>query len=662
MPFKIADRVKETSATTGTGDLTLAGAVVGFRTFAAALSDGDTVPYAIHHRGTADWETGIGTFGAAGPTLSRDAVLESSNSGSLVNFSAGTKDVGIAPLADRTIVLDASPGKSSTPRHNGNAWTALIESFNVALYGEDTNRTTRAAAVQAAINAASGTNTPIVYVPENFLDYDASAVTFDSSVLITRQGGNPNYFDLMAYGGHPDAADNEPAWSACIEAIMGTQGSVASQGGVLYVPPGTFVLTTDPGTLPNDGATGQAPLQTSIKILGAGSFARGNVPADADGSSSVLDLQYSATNGKITTLGAGLLEAEGVTFMDSGGDNTPFFYSTNTTLRVHDCGFFGSKSGVNCDQDVFVLGGTVDQVGESADDQFSGYGTVIRDNWSNQIRRLVHGRMHANGVSVVDNTVWVHSGTNLVGGAAIEFDGDPNDVTGSGISGINCHGNLIEVQNYVYGVKLRAVVASTIGPNNFYDPGGSFSAFYRCEAEAQFNIFIAGFHPDTDAFLSEVASVANKNSALDGHQSQETVWTQAWTFKSAADPLKIVNPSSTNASGPIMENQNGDQLYWRAEVGDRAILYHKPNGGSAEQLLEVRDFGSGVVITKLMGSDTRIRSEAGLIKLDDDVRIDGATDFNQPGGDGTGDPTTDAPTDWIEVTVQGATRYIPVYT
>jgi len=90
MALVLKDRVKETSTTAGTGTLTLAGASAGFQSF-AAVGNGNTTYYAIV--GATEWELGIGTYTSSGTTLSRDKVLSSSNSGNLVNFSAGSKDV-----------------------------------------------------------------------------------------------------------------------------------------------------------------------------------------------------------------------------------------------------------------------------------------------------------------------------------------------------------------------------------------------------------------------------------------------------------------------------------------------------------------------------------------------------------------------------------------
>lgn len=85
----VSDRVKETTSTTGTGAITLAGAVTGFAAFSSAFSSGTEVYYAIVGT-TTEWEVGVGTFTT---TLSRDRVIKSSNANALVNFAAGVKDV-----------------------------------------------------------------------------------------------------------------------------------------------------------------------------------------------------------------------------------------------------------------------------------------------------------------------------------------------------------------------------------------------------------------------------------------------------------------------------------------------------------------------------------------------------------------------------------------
>jgi hypothetical protein len=87
-----ADRVKETSETTGTGDVTLEGAVVQFLAFSDRFEVGQQLFYAIVEQTGSDWEVGQGYLSGA-TTLVRERVLASTNADALVNFGAGTKDV-----------------------------------------------------------------------------------------------------------------------------------------------------------------------------------------------------------------------------------------------------------------------------------------------------------------------------------------------------------------------------------------------------------------------------------------------------------------------------------------------------------------------------------------------------------------------------------------
>lgn len=103
----VADRIAETTTTTGTGALSLAGALTGFRTFVAGVGGGNVCYYAIVHRTSGEWEVGYGTLTAGVPdTLSRTTVLASSNGNALVNFSTGTKDVFVTAPASRTPLAD----------------------------------------------------------------------------------------------------------------------------------------------------------------------------------------------------------------------------------------------------------------------------------------------------------------------------------------------------------------------------------------------------------------------------------------------------------------------------------------------------------------------------------------------------------------------------
>ena len=100
MALVLKDRVKVSAVTTGTGTFTLGPAVSGYDDF-SVIGDGNTTYYTIVI--DTEWEVGVGTYTASGTTLSRDTVLASSNSGSLVNFSAGTKEVFVTYPAGRSV-------------------------------------------------------------------------------------------------------------------------------------------------------------------------------------------------------------------------------------------------------------------------------------------------------------------------------------------------------------------------------------------------------------------------------------------------------------------------------------------------------------------------------------------------------------------------------
>ena len=128
MALVIADRVRETSTTVGTGTMTLTGAVLGFQTF-AVIGNANTTFYCIANQGTSEWEVGVGTYTASGTTLSRDTVLSNSaGTTAKIVFSAGTKDVFVTYPSAQAVYEDTgnaiTPGTSGAIYLNSNTVTA----------------------------------------------------------------------------------------------------------------------------------------------------------------------------------------------------------------------------------------------------------------------------------------------------------------------------------------------------------------------------------------------------------------------------------------------------------------------------------------------------------------------------------------------------------
>jgi hypothetical protein len=121
MALVVKDRVKETTTTTGTGTITLAGAVTGFQSF-SVIGDANTTYYAIV--GGTQWEVGIGTYTSSGTTLSRDTVLESSTGGTKVDFAAGSKDVFVTYPAEESVDQDTAQTLTNKTFDGGTVVTA----------------------------------------------------------------------------------------------------------------------------------------------------------------------------------------------------------------------------------------------------------------------------------------------------------------------------------------------------------------------------------------------------------------------------------------------------------------------------------------------------------------------------------------------------------
>ncbi len=157
MALVVADRVKETTTTTGTGTVTLLGASTGFQSF-AVIGDGNTTYYTIAAQIGTEWEVGIGTYTASGTTLARTTVLSSSNGGSAVNFSAGTKDVFVTYPSSK----------------------ATYEAAGQEIY----------AGADGSVYLNAQTITKNTFVPTNYNGMSTGPVTIGSGVSVTVSGGS----------------------------------------------------------------------------------------------------------------------------------------------------------------------------------------------------------------------------------------------------------------------------------------------------------------------------------------------------------------------------------------------------------------------------------------------------------------------------------------
>jgi len=265
MPLVVKDRVKETTTTTGTGTLTLLGAATGFQAF-SVIGDGNTTYYTITN-GT-DWEVGIGTYTSSGTTLSRDTILESSNSGNAVNWGAGTKDVFVTYPAERSVYTDGA-GTAITPATasvlgvaSGGTGASTLTANNVLL-GNGTS------AVQFVAPGSSGN----VLTSNGTTWTSAAAAAFDSGTLMLFQQ------TTAPTGWTKQTTHNN-------KALRVVSGTASSGGSVAFTtafasqtPSGTVSVTVTAGTLAVGIGTLAVANTTATGTVGGTTLATSEIPA-----------------------------------------------------------------------------------------------------------------------------------------------------------------------------------------------------------------------------------------------------------------------------------------------------------------------------------------------------------------------------------------------
>lgn len=207
MALVLADRVKETTTTTGTATYTLAGASTGFESF-ASIGDGNTTYYACTD-GT-DFEVGIGTYTASGTTLARTTILQSSNSDAAVSWSSGTKTIFCCQPAEKAVFLDASGNIAAFNGSNlTNVDASQLDSQAPAYY----------------LNYNNFTNTPTIPTNNNELTNGAGYIT-------SADGGNAQTLDSLDSTQflRSDAADTKTSgdltFSDNVKAVFGTDSDL----------------------------------------------------------------------------------------------------------------------------------------------------------------------------------------------------------------------------------------------------------------------------------------------------------------------------------------------------------------------------------------------------------------------------------------------------
>lgn len=361
MPLVLADRVKETTTTTGTGTITLDGAATGFQSF-AVVGDGNTTYYTIAGQGTSDWEVGIGTYTASGTTLSRDTVLASSaGAPTKTAFAPGTKDVFVTYPAGRSVFEDAAedvslPGNftltGTTKKFQANFSNGTVNDrllFQTSVANNATgiyaipNGSSQSASWQAANNSDT-TNASKVLIAMNG--------TTDAQ-LVSGINGTGTYLPLALYTGglgrFAIGTSGQFGIGPTATTNYGTSGQVFTSAGVSAEPTWSLVnLTTSvTGTLPvANGGSGQTSAQAAMNAFAgavtSGQYLRGdgtNVVMSAIQAADVPTLNQNTTGsaGSVTnalTAGTGITYSSGTTYNGSAAITISIGQAVGTSSNV----------------------------------------------------------------------------------------------------------------------------------------------------------------------------------------------------------------------------------------------------------------------------------------------------------------------------------------
>ena len=268
MSFKLFDRVQETTATTGTGTISMGGAVTGYRAFSSVFTTGDTTHYVLSD-GT-NWEVGLGTLTTGTPwTMARTTILSSSNAGAVVNFPGPTTNVWVDGSAQQLSVAPQFSGQITSTVATGTAPLVVASTTTVANLAAATATTATSATTAGSVTNAVTFNSGGAGAASGTTYNGGSAVTISYNTLGAQVAGS--YVPLNGALGTPtsgtltnctfptlnQSTTGTAAGLSGASPALGTNWSIDANGqpnnsgGTLYIAAYRAAANTTSGTVVN---------------------------------------------------------------------------------------------------------------------------------------------------------------------------------------------------------------------------------------------------------------------------------------------------------------------------------------------------------------------------------------------------------------------------
>jgi hypothetical protein len=435
MALILKDRVKETTTVTSTGTATLLGAAVGYQSF-SAIGNGNTCYYTIASQTANEWEVGLGTY-TSPDQLSRDTVLSSSNSGSLVNFSAGTKDVFVAQPAEEAVYVSNATGKVEA---NGNG-SNTISFTNI----NTTNLTANTVTVTAgtiSTNAANATDiTNKTYVDGLF----STGISFHDPVLVEEDVA------LVAVYNQPNGAANGVGATltnnAANVALVVDGVSVSNTARILVyaqanaVQNGVYTVT-NPGNASAQWVLTRATDADTFGLANPNTLGQGDAFFVTSGDTGAGRTYICNTPGTIT------FGTTNITFAEISSSQ---IYAAGTGLNLANLTFSISNTAVTAAQ--YGNDGAVGQFTVNAQGQLTNAANVSINASSISVGTLANGRTTAASANGASTIVLRDSNGDFTANTITATTSNATTFNGTTGSFTNVSGN---------GVALTAINASNI--------------------------------------------------------------------------------------------------------------------------------------------------------------------------------------------------------
>ena len=460
MAFVIADRVRETTTTTGTGTVNLLGAVTNFETFSANLSNSDTTYYAIVDNTNNDFEVGIGTFTASGTTLAR-SVIASSNSNNLVDFGVGTKDVFITVPASKIVVEDGSNNVSIGGTVTASAFSGsgagltgvdVVNDTSPQLGGNlDMNGNDIVTTSNANLELApNGTGNVVVRGNSNqgkitlncesnshgqAIQAQPHALGIDNVMLLPKDGNSTLVSEIST-----QTLTNKTLTSPVIETITGSTITLDSAGDITLDAGGADVTLKDDGTtfgsLTNSSGelvikSGSTPT-TAVTFSGANATFSGNLTVN--GTTTTVDTTNTTIKDSLLELNSGATSNSNdcgiVIERGSTGDNAILMWDESAdTFVVGTTTATGASTGNLTVTDGALQAGSLDISGDvDVDGTLEADAITLNDVAVTSTATLSTGISNGNvlvaNANVVDNDFLRVDGTSIEGRSASEVADD----------------------------------------------------------------------------------------------------------------------------------------------------------------------------------------------------------------------------------------------